>query len=304
MRAPSPSQGVVTCRQCQGHDLVDLGEIAPASVFAGQPLEPAWPGGRLYQCRHCHLGFRHPVHDDDTYTSLYAQAEGDVWLADRPRVDQTLVQQAVLEAPAPQRVLDVGCYTGALLCALGDSVSRFGVEASRAAGAVARAQGVTIVATRVADLADHEARYDAVTAVDVIEHLVRPDRFLALLAGCLAPGGRLVISTGSIDTPARQSAGGRFWYSHFPEHVSFISPAWASAVAPGLGLQLVRVQRFAYLQTSPWWRFRRAWRFQRRRWARRSAAHSAAVLHTLGEPGLFEDHVLLVFQRAGARSVT
>lgn len=296
MQAPSATDGLVVCRQCQRSDLQDLGPIAVARIFAGQPLQPPWPGGRLYQCRHCQLGFRHPVHSDEDYGALYEQAEGDVWLADRLRVDQALVRDAVLAPPRPQRVLDVGCYDGTLLAALGPEVATFGVEASRAAADMARSRGVSIVAPRVADLASHEGRYDAITAVDVIEHLTRPDRFLALLARCLAPGGRLIVSTGSLDSPAWQRSGGRYWYCQFPEHIAFVSPAWAEALAPTLGLRLTQVTRFAYLSKGPWWRLRHRWRFERKhlqaRW------RGGDRIDAVGEPGVFEDHVLLVFEPA------
>jgi 2-polyprenyl-3-methyl-5-hydroxy-6-metoxy-1,4-benzoquinol methylase len=257
---------------------------------------PPWPGGRLYQCRRCHLGFRDPVHDDEQYTALYAQADGDVWQADRLRRDQDLVRRALLAEPKPQRVLDVGCYDGLLLASLGAQVQRFGVEASLKAAELARTRDVQIVAQRAAELAQHTGRYDAVVAVDVIEHLVRPDAFLALLAGCLAPGGRLVISTGALDTPQWQATGGAYWYCQFPEHIAFFSPAWGEALAPQLGLQLSRVERFSYLQGSPWWRFKRRLRYQRKRLGQpRNAASAPQVL---GEPGLFADHVLMVFEHA------
>ena len=145
-------------------------------------------------------------------------------------------------------VLDVGCYDGALLGALGPEVRKYGVEASASAAGVARTRGVEIVAAKISELGSVRRTFDDVCAVDVIEHLLDPGAFVEALIGLLAPGGLLVVSTGSLDMPAWRLTGGRYWYCGFPERISFISPAWGRELATRLNLEPCEVQRFAYAE--------------------------------------------------------
>jgi SAM-dependent methyltransferase len=300
----------LVCRQCHGAALDDLGPIPAATVFAGQTLDPPWSGGSLYRCRRCHLGFRHPIRSDEAYEALYARASDAIWVSGALRPDHLLVRDRI-EAIGPSvSVLDVGCYDGVLLAALGPAHRKFGVEASAAAAAAAGRRGVDIVAAKIRDIASLTERYDVVSAVDVIEHVADPLGFLAMLAGRLAPGGTLLISTGNLDLPAWRFAGGRYWYCSFPEHISFISPGWARAAAAALGLDVVDIRHFAYgdigIDTLAKKRrsyYRKVLRARLRHavsacWP--GAQHRQAGAAVQGHPGLFEDHILVAFRKAPA----
>lgn len=305
----STSEGL-RCRQCGSAALDDLGRIPRADVFAGQPLVPPWDGGSLFACRDCALTFRHPIRSDDAHEQLYAQASAEVWVSSELRPDQQLVLGAMRRLLRPGgSVLDVGCYDGTLLAALGPSFDRCGVEASEAAGATAKQRGIRMVGRRVRDLDALDERFDLVCAVDVIEHMARPDDFLRTLVRCLSPGGSLLISTGSADAPAWREAGGCYWYCSFPEHLSFISPAWAEKTAPALGLTVADVQRFVYGDIDTSERARLIARYRRRlarqrRWAGLAgwlprSTVERRTLRVLGRPGLFDDHILLTLTRTG-----
>lgn len=96
------------------------------------------------------------------------------------------------------RVLDAGCGTGALL----DDLARrphteaVGVDVSPEALALTRARGAAkrLVGGDLTRLPLAENRFDAVTALDVLEH-VQDDRAAAAeIARALRPGGVLVVS--------------------------------------------------------------------------------------------------------------
>jgi SAM-dependent methyltransferase len=250
---------------------------------------------------------RHPIHTEEDYERLYTQASEKIWVSGALRPDQQHVRGWIESRRASASVLDVGCYDGVLLAALGPQYRKYGVEASAAACDEARAKGIEIVAARIRDIPSIEVRFDVVCAVDVIEHVIDPGAFVAMLADRLAPGGSLIISTGSLDAPAWRFAGGRYWYCSFPEHISFISPDWAREVGAALKLKIVDVHRFAYCEIegrSPT-RMRRSYyrrvaRAKARAWLQgwwpgRAAADDAGLIH--GQPGLFEDHVILCFEK-------
>jgi SAM-dependent methyltransferase len=302
------------CRQCGSTALQDWGAISDATTFAGQTLPQPLAGGRLWFCARCALGQRQPVLAAEAYERLYAAAPPDVWQPGATlRGDQRRVVEQLLAAGAPTRVLDVGCYDGRLLATLPAGTERCGIEASAAAAAQAAGRGVRVLADRFSalrELAGQPGRFDAIAAVDVIEHVHEPHRLLADMAALLAPGGRLVLSTGSIEAEAWQRCGGTYWYGAFPEHLSYIGPAWARQQAERLGLRLAVAESFRYDAAfaagdvpAAEQRFER--RLHRARWARRLGRVAPGLERRLvrrlvcGVPGLFADHVLLVFQRPG-----
>jgi 2-polyprenyl-6-hydroxyphenyl methylase/3-demethylubiquinone-9 3-methyltransferase len=146
----------------------------------------------------------------------------------------TLVLETIDRFARPGgRVLDIGCGTGFLLERLADrGYSGVGVDLSPESVAIARKRlGEMGAADRLqAEIGSAyeppEGVFDLVTLTDVLEHLEDPRACLRALAGRLAPGGLLVIST-----PNRRSLpGARRWLA---EHG-----------APGIRLSLAPVDNW------------------------------------------------------------
>ena len=99
-------------------------------------------------------------------------------------------------------ILDVGCGGGILcepLARLGADVTGVdpGAENIGAARAHAARMGLTIDyrATTVEALGAEPGRFDAVLAMEVVEHVVEPGPFLAAAAALVKPGGLMFAST-------------------------------------------------------------------------------------------------------------
>jgi SAM-dependent methyltransferase len=202
------------------------GPIPSASVFAGQPLPQALPGGMLVHCLDCLLTFRSPIHPRSFYDALYATAQAKEWDDGSARTDHRVIAHALQARLSQGDVLDIGCGSGGLLDRLPPGFRRFGIEISREARAIASSRGIQLIGSSFDDLGEIHARFDAVLACDVIEHHPQPQQFLRAAISLLKPGGLLLLSTGNPAAPLWRLSGGRFWYSQFAEHLTFVSPAW------------------------------------------------------------------------------
>lgn len=108
---------------------------------------------------------------------------------------------ARLPGPPPVSVLDVGCGAGLVaenLARAGHAV--LGIDAATAALDAARAHAppglaLTYRLATAEALVEEPARFTAITALELVEHVPDPARLIATLARLLQPGGRLFLST-------------------------------------------------------------------------------------------------------------
>ena len=223
--------GPVPCRLCGSAAIRDLGAIPASDYFAGQVLPGPLSGGRLWGCRDCASMFRYPILTAEQYLSLYRAGDPNQWSADehraehwdsgRLREDLRIIRSIMVDAGV-RSALDVGCGSGEFLASLPADVAKFGIEPS-GAGLLASRRGIDIVARQLEECAV-QGRFDAVTIIDVIEHVPEVEPFLARAYAWLSPGGLLIVSTGNPDNRLwRDWLRGRFWYVVFPEHITFPS---------------------------------------------------------------------------------
>lgn len=116
------------------------------------------------------------------------------WWHARARLTTALLEQAGVEAPA--RVLDAGCGWGVTLDRLEQRGYRAeGLDISRQALNRLDRDGRTLIeADLTRNTPNHVEPYDAVLALDVIEHLDDDQKVLSRLAGLTAPGGLVIAS--------------------------------------------------------------------------------------------------------------
>jgi SAM-dependent methyltransferase len=215
------------CPVCDSHELKNLGPILhPRPAFvAGVELDLGHVEYRLVGCERCGFQFKDPTIPADLLMDCYRRADSGNWdLNPDPRWRKFDVLKNITERFSPgRRVLDVGCFNGALLQYLGDEWQKFGVEPSEDAAKLAESRDVQIVAASLEQIDRGIAPFDAVMAIDVAEHVTNPVTFFGQLSALVVKGGVLIILTGNNESFAWRLQRGLYWYCTLPEHVSFYS---------------------------------------------------------------------------------
>ncbi|HEY7215033.1 MAG TPA: class I SAM-dependent methyltransferase [Thermoanaerobaculia bacterium] len=137
------------------------------------------------------------------------------------------------------RVLDVGCGYGFLLAALetaGYEAHGIEVSAHAAEQARLRTRGQVLQQGAEEPFPFPDGRFDAVTLLDVIEHLDGYPATLASCARCLRPGGKLFVITLNAHSLARPLLGRRWAWHQDPTHVHMFSARMLRQGLEGAGL--------------------------------------------------------------------
>jgi 2-polyprenyl-3-methyl-5-hydroxy-6-metoxy-1,4-benzoquinol methylase len=128
----------------------------------------------------------------------------------------------VLGAAHGRSVLDVGCGTGRfLLAARARGWQASGIDISEQACAVAQAAGLPVRCTDARHCAEGPARFDVVTAFDVLEHVADPVALLRDVLGLVRPGGWVFLCVPNWDCPLFHGTCEPDWLP--PVHLQFFT---------------------------------------------------------------------------------
>jgi SAM-dependent methyltransferase len=179
---------------------------------------------------------------EDTPPEPYAAPYFERWV--KPGIGLVRMKQrtyrAVLSriaAPGVRTLLDVGCALGwSLDVAREDGYEPSGVELSEHAAAEAgRRHPVKRSTTEYPDGA-----FDAVTLLDVIEHVRDPVGLLAEIRRLLRPGGRMALTTPDLSSLSARLLGAA-WPMVIPEHVAYFDRATIRTALRRAGLRVLRI---------------------------------------------------------------
>lgn len=143
------------------------------------------------------------------------------------------------------RILDVGCGTGAFLkrCSKIPGVELYGCDLSPVAVSGIRGLVVEARVTKLPALpTDWERRFDVVTCAEVLEHLSRPEASATSMVRCLKPGARLIISVPVEDAPGECD-----------EHVQAFDAGRLQSMLEQCGLRQVDVHRIDENERTSYW---------------------------------------------------
>ncbi|HLE62866.1 MAG TPA: class I SAM-dependent methyltransferase, partial [Pyrinomonadaceae bacterium] len=129
-----------------------------------------------------------------TYSIMYRVEETHWWFVGRRRIISSFLAQINANSERPQKILDVGCGTGANLEMLSQFGEAEGIDVSREALAFCLQRGLRNVREGEAErLPFPDNSFDLVTGLDVVEHLDNDLAGLKEMHRVLRPQGRILL---------------------------------------------------------------------------------------------------------------
>ena len=190
----------------------------------------------IVTCPECGLSYVNPRADQQTIRSkLQDWADKDVVDSERLRIafekntlnlyQRYIDQLDKLHHLAEKQLLDIGCATGAFMTVARErNWNVKGLELGKASADYANtAQGLTVFNCPIEDFKP-DSSFDAITLLEVIEHLESPRQCLLRIHDWLAPGGLLLITTPNFDSLYRRLFGAKWWVVNCEdEHIQFFN---------------------------------------------------------------------------------
>lgn len=234
----------------------------------------------FHQCQDCGLLFVEPFSGFEIYNDAYYRGHGpdpyvdyETEYTDWRRSDRGLEFEDLLritarwqadratpgpKAPgtpgpgdrtsAPLRWLDFGCGAGGFLKFLRER-GRLGDRALELTGHDVGSYADLLRTKdgfRILDLAqlhaEPAASFDAISMIEVIEHLPAPLEPLRLVARLLRPGGLLLLTTGNLASPVARRQGIHYRYCAPEIHVSLFNPSCLAQLYRKVGLEPLAVR--------------------------------------------------------------
>lgn len=208
-------------------------------------------GYAIHRCARCDLEFVSPTPAPAAiaavYQSGYFQGGGagydDYFTRERAQVARkSAARLGALRAlgVTSGRLFDLGCAAGYFLGHARDA--GFTVAGAEPSPDALAAMDPTLRAAVVPslDALDDGARFEVITAWDVLEHLPDPDATVARLRARLAPGGLLAVVVPVIGSTTTRLAPARWDQYKPPEHLWFWSARAMRALLSDHGLTVVR----------------------------------------------------------------
>jgi 2-polyprenyl-3-methyl-5-hydroxy-6-metoxy-1,4-benzoquinol methylase len=202
--------------------------------------------GRVDECAAC--GFKQ-VTDVDSVLKFYESLEDDAY--DQGREQRGLQARKIIETLKRHkrggRLLDVGAASGILLeQAAAQGFNGEGVEPSRSLARSAQDAGLKVHLGTFPHPQVNGA-YDAITLIDVIEHVPCPIQLLKDVAAHLKPDGVGVLTTPDVESFVARRLGPRWWHFRVA-HIGYFSRKTIERALNSAGLEIVEM-------ASPAWYF-------------------------------------------------
>lgn len=254
--SPAPSSDSITPLRCPVCGAAGPRAFLPASSRTRLTSEDVKITDRrfgqtlsLVECPACAFVFADGASDEEL-ARLYSELVDEEYEAGadaRRRQMARVLDGLASYGGTPASLLDIGAGTGLLVeAARARGIAAEGVEPSGWAVSRAEARGLALHHGSYPHDALAGRRFDAITAIDVVEHVADPMPLLEAIGHALQPGGIAVVATPDVHSLAARVFGRRWWHYRLA-HVCFFNVRSMSTALDRVGLRLIGRER------QRWW---------------------------------------------------
>lgn len=249
MKRILPNEMILPPRAIESDDSAASPRLHCAVCGSPGPFQSKWE--ILLSCPLCGLIFADQSMTEADIRRLYGKdyftgSEYADYLGDKNALQRSFrlkLRRMTELAPQTRRVFEVGAAYGFFLELAQELWEAAGIDISE--DAVAYGQDTLRLNVRQGDFLEAKIpphHYDVFCMWDTIEHLMRPDAYIARIAELIAPGGSLFISTGDIASPVARRQGRRWRLIHPPTHLFYFSRSTLSCLLERHGFVVKEIQ--------------------------------------------------------------
>lgn len=233
-----------TCPACRGDNSIPLGRLPGNSyLFGAEQISFPSEGISLLKCTSCEVIYKQWLPSQTMLSALFARQAETVW-GDVHHFRDEAHRIERFAGTQDFDLLDIGASNGALLDACRGKGRRSALDVTQFSALRSRIRGEFINGFIDEEVLAWSGKpYDVVTALDVVEHLYRPDVAFRNLVGFVKPGGLVLIETGDTDNWWPRTFGlNNWWYIRLCEHHVFWSPSAIQSMAAKNGLEVIALR--------------------------------------------------------------
>lgn len=191
----------------------------------------------IYHCNHCGHSLI-PAHVNEDYYEEYSM--GSYWGASFRKLRAKQIEKLAQLAPKQERFLDIGCGVGHYLALAQAHFSQLvGVEPSLTGVQASREKGFEVIHDYFHEGLSFDDRFDAITIIEVLEHLEQPTVFLRQVANLLHDDGVLLVEVPNGQRIMEQ----QLFYNLCTDHIQYFSVTSLVELARQAGLTVIAVQQ-------------------------------------------------------------
>ncbi|MBK7864638.1 MAG: class I SAM-dependent methyltransferase [Archangiaceae bacterium] len=215
-------------------------------------------GFRFVRCSKCRTIYMDPVpssaalarlYNDPAETFHWQKGESTVGTV-KPAHEERDALLRMMPSVARGSLLDVGCAVGAFLLSAKEQFDRVeGVELNANTAATARSNGFEVTTGRLEDVAPGK-RFDVITMLQVIEHIVQPAETLERVRAMLTQGGIFYFSLPAVDTASFKYLQRDHVHVSSYGHVSLFSREGLESLARRTGFRVAAHEFYGGLDVS------------------------------------------------------